>query len=610
MCDAKGPVSSRAVLRSAIDRITTGTRNLAGCLAEVVVLAGEDACSGFPRVRLPQTRLRRSIAETRQHVNERALRRKEAEIEAIEKESANLERLIAQAEAARSSWTGTSKKRSEAFASWCKEAASRQVDRRLWTELSKEIGGTSASIPGQESQSEAIDEHRARAAARLLTEARSAEEPLQTRLNADRSQREEILKATNAFQERVALLRASEASIKTSLPKAFVAYRDTVSLSTAMITTFLLGALVVFAVFPNQPTEAISRSILAVLLIASCVSGSYESYASAGLRETLRTVIQSVILLVGALIIALVALGQWRNTISLNAGALAVLVVTLLAAVTGIGAIVLRRSRARTAVGWQPLTALTLVLIGGVTGWALYAVGATEYARYDDQSTFSKNSAPAVIDAQSLKKLFQTSSPIVVAWRPGESAGHEMTFDVREKTIAPSGKETGMRLVVKHAAQGSTTLPLRPGFTYCLAVRARSVASGRVSGWSHGRCVVRAIGVSRLKYQGLWQHVRASRAFGGSFIATDQSGAKVSRFVVARRVSVIATRCSSCGSIVVYFSGKVVARVSLRSRRTIRAVALRLKSWKRPRRGIITIVVTSSGRRVDIYGLGVSPKVA
>jgi hypothetical protein len=157
--------------------------------------------------------------------------------------------------------------------------------------------------------------------------------------------------------------------------------------------------------------------------------------------------------------------------------------------------------------------------------------------------------------------------------------------------------------------QGTTatgvTKSLAGGWTYCVQVRARNRA-GQLSAWTGGRCLTRALDDRRLTASSGWSTRTGDDYYQGTFRATKQKGATLSRSGArVRRVGVVATTCPSCGTVAVLVDGKRVGRVSLRSAGFQRAQVRMLPAFAR-RHATVTLKVVTSGRPVQVDGLVLS----
>jgi hypothetical protein len=94
--------------------------------------------------------------------------------------------------------------------------------------------------------------------------------------------------------------------------------------------------------------------------------------------------------------------------------------------------------------------------------------------------------------------------------------------------------------------------------------------------------------------------------YRGTATVTTKVGAYVSRPGAAlSRVAVVATKCATCGSVRVYVNNVSVGVISLYAARTQYKAVIALPAFTF-RSGTVVVKVTSSGKLVQIDGLGVS----
>lgn len=75
--------------------------------------------------------------------------------------------------------------------------------------------------------------------------------------------------------------------------------------------------------------------------------------------------------------------------------------------------------------------------------------------------------------------------------------------------------------------------------------------------------------------------------------------------VQASRLGLVATRCTTCGTVGVYLSGRLFTTVNLRAASTQRRALTSLPAFSQ-RTTTVTLKVTSSGKLVQIDGLAVA----
>jgi hypothetical protein len=157
----------------------------------------------------------------------------------------------------------------------------------------------------------------------------------------------------------------------------------------------------------------------------------------------------------------------------------------------------------------------------------------------------------------------------------------------------------------QQTTQTTVTLTgLTPGYEYCFSTRARDRA-GNLGGYATARCIARPLDDKSLAKTSAWTRKTDSRYYLNTVTTTTTHGAKLTRTGVrANQLELLVTKCSSCGSITVSFAG-FTQSWSLKARKTKRRAALATAPFSY-RTGTLTITVTSSsGKLVEIDGLGV-----
>ena len=143
------------------------------------------------------------------------------------------------------------------------------------------------------------------------------------------------------------------------------------------------------------------------------------------------------------------------------------------------------------------------------------------------------------------------------------------------------------------------------GSTYCLKARARDHL-GNLGLYSAGRCTAIPLKADQVTYTGAWTKSFAASAYGGFYFRTTALGAKITQSgIVAQRISLVATTCSSCGSVKVYWNGLYQKTVSLTAATTARKQIIDLLAFSGTATGTLTLV-TTSGQPVLVEGLAIS----
>ena len=130
--------------------------------------------------------------------------------------------------------------------------------------------------------------------------------------------------------------------------------------------------------------------------------------------------------------------------------------------------------------------------------------------------------------------------------------------------------------------------------------------AGKTSPWTAQRCTARPLDDRALTTSTGWVRVKSSRFWNATATDGKARSARVTRTSAhADRIALVATKCPACGLVAIYVGSTRVAKVSLASAKThYRSVVLLPRFTYRA--ATITLKVLSSGRLVQIDGLGIS----
>jgi hypothetical protein len=131
-------------------------------------------------------------------------------------------------------------------------------------------------------------------------------------------------------------------------------------------------------------------------------------------------------------------------------------------------------------------------------------------------------------------------------------------------------------------------------------------ALGSVSAWTAETCVGIPLDDRSLGRIGSWTDGTGSAFYQKTFRRSYTSGARLVRTrVVARSISIVATTCSTCGKVRVYWGSTLLRTISLYSATTVNRRLLTVTTFTGARSGTVTIRVYSSGKRVMVDGLAI-----
>ena len=200
---------------------------------------------------------------------------------------------------------------------------------------------------------------------------------------------------------------------------------------------------------------------------------------------------------------------------------------------------------------------------------------------------------------------FTLATSLVPAWATSDAGAGVAGADLRWQRAPFNG--TFGTWVYPSSWQGTTatraTLAASRGYTYCVSGRARDKA-GNVSAWSAPRCTAVALDDRSLSASAGWSRTTSSTFYAGTATVTSRSSVSLTRTAVqARRIALVATRCTTCGTVGVYWNGALVKRISLYASSTQRRVLIGVTSFTGVRSGTLTIRSLTSGKGIQIDGL-------
>jgi WD40-like Beta Propeller Repeat len=172
--------------------------------------------------------------------------------------------------------------------------------------------------------------------------------------------------------------------------------------------------------------------------------------------------------------------------------------------------------------------------------------------------------APSVMVTAPPNPLLGTG--LTLRWTGTDTEGSGIDrYELRTRYASPYGGFSGYVYPTSWQSLRTTSLAmtLAQGYTYCYSMRARDQA-GNIGPWSSERCTTsvlddRALAVS----SGVTRGTSTAYTYNTYSRATATGKTFTRTGVQARRVAVVVTTCSTCGSIDVWHAGVYLGRVSL-----------------------------------------------
>jgi hypothetical protein len=227
--------------------------------------------------------------------------------------------------------------------------------------------------------------------------------------------------------------------------------------------------------------------------------------------------------------------------------------------------------------------------------------------RSDDVTGAAPTVVAAVPPTATMTRLPTWAATNAVALRWSATAGTSpvASYDVRYRRAKWNGG-FGSRVTWRSATTATrATFSASSGYTYCFSVRARD-ANGSVSAWTAETCTAIPLDDRSLARTASWVAGTGSAYYRSTYLRSYTYSAKLTRTgVVAKRIALLATTCSTCGTVKVYWGSTLLKTVSLYSKTTVTKKLIPVASFGSGRRGTLTIKVSSSGKKVIIDGVAI-----
>ena len=195
---------------------------------------------------------------------------------------------------------------------------------------------------------------------------------------------------------------------------------------------------------------------------------------------------------------------------------------------------------------------------------------------------------------------------IAVHWSATPGSNPVSSYDVRYRRAAWNGSSFGAYVTWKLGTMSASgTFSAASGSTYCFSTRARDYF-GMASGWTAETCTAVPLDDRSLTRGSGWSAKTGSAYYKSTYLQATKLGAKLTASrVTAQRIAVVATTCSTCGSIKVYWGSTLLKTISLKSAKTVNKKVFTVIAWSAPKTGTLSIKVASSGKKVIIDGVAI-----
>jgi hypothetical protein len=216
--------------------------------------------------------------------------------------------------------------------------------------------------------------------------------------------------------------------------------------------------------------------------------------------------------------------------------------------------------------------------------------------------------APPSVKLTAPPAPFTLASSTNVSWKGTAGGAAISRYTVQGKKAAWNGNfgawSTPAAWANLSAATTHVSAALSVGVDSCYRVEAFDTAGH--SAFSNQYCTAMPLDDKSLTASSGWTRKTSSSYYRGTYTTTTHQGAKLTRTGAEfERVALVATECSTCGKVGIYSGSTQLGTVNLLHSTTVRKVIFTLPAVNY-RTATITIKVLSSGKTVQIDGLGIS----
>jgi hypothetical protein len=200
---------------------------------------------------------------------------------------------------------------------------------------------------------------------------------------------------------------------------------------------------------------------------------------------------------------------------------------------------------------------------------------------------------------------YALSTSLTPAWTTRDVGSGIANVDVRYQRAPYNGAFTSFvypKTWQKTSAAKLTLADATAGYTYCFSARARDKASN-TSPWTTPRCTAVALDDRALSASSGWSRTTGSAYYAGTVTSTTRTGVTLTRTgVQTKGIYLVATRCPTCGSVGVYWNGKLIRTMNLHATTTAARVVVGAATFPTRQSGTLSIRTLTSGKPVRIDG--------
>jgi len=200
---------------------------------------------------------------------------------------------------------------------------------------------------------------------------------------------------------------------------------------------------------------------------------------------------------------------------------------------------------------------------------------------------------------------WNASTAIELEWGGTAGSWPIASYDVRYRRAAWNGAFGAYAAWRSATTAEDGVFAASTGATYCFGVRANDTNGGH-SAWTADACTAVPLDDRSLARAGSWAAGTGASYYRSTYLRSSTAGARLTRTgVVAKRIALVATTCSTCGTVKVYWGSTLLKTISLYSRTTVNQKVITVATFSSARTGTLKIAVSSRGKRVIVDGVAI-----
>ncbi len=209
-------------------------------------------------------------------------------------------------------------------------------------------------------------------------------------------------------------------------------------------------------------------------------------------------------------------------------------------------------------------------------------------------ATFRVDTLPPVVTTVA-PPIFTTETLIGMRYSATDPSGISR-YDVRYRKAQFNQPLGGYTVFAANTTATVARLNAASGYTYCFSVRAYDTLN-KVSAYSAERCIATTLDDRALAASTGWTRGTGSPYYAKTITSTSQLGRTLTRTSVqARRIALVATTCSTCGTVGVYFNGVLIKTVSLKASTTTYKRIIAVADFGVAKGGTVVVKTLNTGR--------------